>query len=90
LWQHLSCVITAGNELENFVLGLEIADKKVEDEALRILTAENVNVEQLFSSISDADLQNMGVPELVRELISSAVQAFICPASPIAPPSEVF
>jgi hypothetical protein len=76
----------SGSELEKYIFDLEIADKNLEDETLAILKAEGVSLKQVLDgTVTDTDLQEIGVPEPVRELIRSATQAFPHPAHPVSP-----
>jgi hypothetical protein len=64
----------AGSELENFLERLGIEDQSMYDLTKQTLAQEGVSVEQLYTMISDEDLEEIGVPEIARRLIKAAVQ----------------
>lgn len=68
----------AGVGLDKFLDGLDIEDGDVYKLTKEILIQESVTVDQLYHSISEQDLEEVGIPEISRRLIRSAVQVF-CP-----------
>jgi hypothetical protein len=67
-------ILGAGSKLDRFLDSLGIEDKWMYDRTKDVLVREGITLDQLYTEISDRDLQDVGVPEIPRKLIKTAVQ----------------
>jgi hypothetical protein len=63
--------------MDKFVESLDFPDKRIAELARDILIREGVSVSQLGTCITDADLEEIGIPEAARRILLQAVNEVV-------------